>query len=154
MKHGRKRAGIGLWQRPRRMFGGACDADDCPAIEDGCSQSTPQFAPTFKASAPPQNQIARAAVISTRSIRALSRVKSTTETNNGTSGAHDSPAEAFRTVSRRSGIDVGTTDGESAVERHSSSASQRITKLMGKPRACQARRPPASARTCSIPRAP
>src|ERR1700720_4181549 len=67
-------------------------------------------------------------------------------------GANDSAAEAFVTVSGRSGIDVGTTDGESAVARHSSSAPQRITKVMGKPRSCQARRPPASARTCSIPR--
>ena len=134
------------------MFGGACNADGCPAMEEGCSQSTPQFAPTFKASASPQNKIATAAVISTRSIRALSRVKSRIETKNGASGAHDSPAEAFLTVSRRSGIDVGTTDGESAVERHSSSAPQRITKVMGKPRSCQARRPPASGRTCSNPR--
>jgi hypothetical protein len=28
-----------------RVFGGACDAPGCPAMEEGCSQSTPQFAP-------------------------------------------------------------------------------------------------------------
>jgi hypothetical protein len=28
-----------------RVFGGACDAPGCPAMAEGCSQSTPQFAP-------------------------------------------------------------------------------------------------------------
>jgi hypothetical protein len=66
-----------------RVLGGACAAPDCPVMEEGCNQSTAQFAPRIQGLCiPPRNKIASAAVISTRSIRALSRMKSRTETKN------------------------------------------------------------------------
>jgi hypothetical protein len=69
-----------------RVCGGACDAPDCPALEEGCNQSAPQLAPHIQGlRIPPKNKIASAAVISTRSIRSLSRMKSTTETKNSAS---------------------------------------------------------------------
>jgi hypothetical protein len=55
-------------------------------VEEGCGQSTPQCAPHIQGLRnPPHNKIAIAAVISTRSIRALSRLKSTTETKSSAS---------------------------------------------------------------------
>jgi hypothetical protein len=55
-------------------------------VEEGCGQSTPQCAPHVQGLRnPPHNKIASAAVISTRSIRALSRLKSTAETKNSAS---------------------------------------------------------------------
>src|ERR1700730_6307055 len=55
-------------------------------MRKGCGQSTPQFAPHNQGFRnPPHNSIASAAVITKRSIRALSRLKSTTETKNSAS---------------------------------------------------------------------
>ena len=55
-------------------------------VEEGCGQSTPQCAPHIQGlRSPPDKKIASAAVITTRSNRALSRLKSTTEANNSAS---------------------------------------------------------------------
>src|ERR1700691_1892764 len=51
-----------------------------PAMEEGCGQCTPQCAPHIQGlRSPPEKKIASAAVITTRSNRALSSPKSTTE---------------------------------------------------------------------------
>src|SRR5579864_293703 len=50
---------------------------------EGCSQNTPQCAPHLQGlRSPPEKKIASAAVTTTRSNRTLSRLKTTTQTNN------------------------------------------------------------------------
>jgi len=67
-------------------FGGACDA---PWLSyepgKGCSRSTTQPPHIQGLRSPPEKKIASAAVITTRSNRALSRLKSTMETKNSAS---------------------------------------------------------------------
>jgi hypothetical protein len=54
-------------------------------VEKGCGQSTPQTPHIQGVRNPPDRKIASAAVITTRSNRALSRLKSTTETKSSAS---------------------------------------------------------------------
>src|ERR1700721_873380 len=54
-------------------------------VEKGCGQSTPQTPHIQGVRNPPDKKIASAAVITTRSNRALSRLKSTAETKNSAS---------------------------------------------------------------------
>jgi hypothetical protein len=69
-----------------RVFGGACDAPGLPCDGGGLlPKHTAICAPHSRPPQSPQNKIASAAIISTRSIRALSRVKSTTGTKNNAS---------------------------------------------------------------------
>ena len=65
--------------------GARCAWPPCD-VEEGCGQSTQQSAPHIQGlRSPPEKKIASAAVITTRSNRALSRLKSTTDTKNSAS---------------------------------------------------------------------
>jgi hypothetical protein len=70
-----------------KVFGGAHAAPWPPCeAEEGCGQNATQCAPHIQGlRSPPDKKIASAAVITTRSNRTLSRLKSATETNSSAS---------------------------------------------------------------------